>query len=464
VSDSAWPPRLDGSETLLGRLQRGLGSAAREVLDSGAPDARELVRACLEADPRWDTDLDDRADYYAVLAISTGLDVADVAALAADKPRGDGPDQGPSPVLGVLARMAARGNAEAITALRRYFASGRYWERVISWLMPDGWPDGTARGWPECVEGLAPLLCERFPTVEQMGEALKDAWSVRLEDAPWSEWQSAFPLLGSAFKATAEDHKRPSAASDCYANASTSALLALEKPELARRVAKWLAPRTSRDDVRLMLRAAKDRSLAMHAAAVNALAIQQRSEVLPAVLELSDQTGRGITRALLFGALTALPYKATRAPATGWLTGSDRTRRAAAASAMAAHAIDDDVRLITVELSRELDRRLDGDQYVVCSLAEALGRHPAHGPFQELDRAFRAMPYSFGRHYVIEAIAATDPDFPDELAIESLWDCEPAVRATAAQHARRAHPIAAARLQQIRSDPLEDKDVRAAAT
>ena len=213
-----------------------------------------------------------------------------------------------------------------------------------------------------------------------------------------------------------------------------------------------------------MLRAAEDPSRAMHAAAVSALATQQHTEVLPAVLRLSEETGRGITRALLYRAFVALPYTATRATATEWLTEGDRTRRGAAANAMGAHAIDEDVRLIVAELSRELDKGLSGDQYVVCSLAEALGRHPEYGPYAELDRAFSDMPYSFGRGYVVDAIAATDPQFPDNLAIDCLWDCEPAVRATGARHVNREKHIAAAQLQQMRTDPLEDKEPREAAT
>ncbi len=458
---SSWPPHLEGPDSLLGRLQRGLGSAAREVLDGRPGDARELVRLCLEADPRWDTDLDDRADYYAVLAIAVSVDVAVLEALAGEQRRGDGPDPGPSPVLNVLARTAARGNMEAISAIRRYIATGRYWEWVIPWLLPEGRPTRASPGWPEWVDGLAPMLCERFPTAELMSEALKDAWSVTPTDAPWDEWRTAYPLIGAALEATTEGHQCP-AAHDQY-EATTSELLALEKATLARRVASALASRTGDEDVQLMLRASENPSLAMHAAAVSALATQQHTEVLPAVLRLSDETGRGITRALLYRAFVALPYAATRATATQWLTGGDRARRGAAANAMGAHAIDDDVRLVMAELSRELDQGLSGDQYVVCSLAEALGRRPEYGPYPELDRAFGYMPYSFGRGYVVNAIAATDPQFPDKLAIDCLWDCEPAVRTTAAKHVNREKPIAAARLRQMGTDPLEDEEAREAA-
>jgi len=131
---------------------------------------------------------------------------------------------------------------------------------------------------------------------------------------------------------------------------------------------------------------------------------------------------------------------------------------------MARYAIADDIEQITTQLATELQAGTTGDQYVVCSLAEALGRHPARGPYDVLDHAFGEMPYSYGRRYVADAIAATDPRFPDRLAINCLWDCEPDVRATGATHASRDDPLAAARLAELRADPNEDPDVRRAAT
>lgn len=465
TEESSWP-RVASPGTLLGRMQRGLGSAAREVLDldGRAGDVRHLLLSCVEADPRWDRQLDDRADYYAVFSLRAGVDVAELEALAGDLPRGDGPAPGAPLALAVLVRMAARGNAEAGDALRRYVAAGRYWDWAIGWLMPDGWPVGPAAGWPECAHNLAAALCERFPTAELMSEALEAAsWTATPDDAPWAEWQEAYPLIRAALARLAERPERRRSSDDRYREEPTAVLLGLQQLGLRRLVATLLAERTGRSDVELMLRAVEDASLPMHAAAVNALARQQRTEVLPAVVELSDATGRGMTRALLFRAFVALPYTLTRSTAREWLTDGDATHRSAAASAMSEHAIDADVPLIAAELAQELDRGLDGDQYVVCSLAGALARHPEHGPFAELDRAFREMPYSFGRHHVVDAIAATDPNFRDEVAIDSLWDCEPTVRATGAKHARRENPVAAARLEEIRSDAFEDKDTRDAA-
>ena len=93
TGDSSWPPHLEAPDSQLGRLQRGLGSAAREVLEGRARNARDLVRSCLEADPRWDTDLDNRADYYAVLGIAAGVDVDVLEALAATLRAVMGPTQ-----------------------------------------------------------------------------------------------------------------------------------------------------------------------------------------------------------------------------------------------------------------------------------------------------------------------------------------------------------------------------------
>ncbi len=61
-----WPPVYDSPESLRGRLQRGLGSAAREIL-AGDPSAHAaLILECIEIDHRLDQQIDRRDDYLAV--------------------------------------------------------------------------------------------------------------------------------------------------------------------------------------------------------------------------------------------------------------------------------------------------------------------------------------------------------------------------------------------------------------
>lgn len=112
-----------------------------------------------------------------------------------------------------------------------------------------------------------------------------------------------------------------------------------------------------------------------------------------------------------------------------------------AASAIARHAIPEDVPIVRRAIVEQLDADLEGDQYLICSLAEALAHHPELGPFDELRRACEEMPYSYGRHFVVDALAATDPAFPHTTAIDCLWDAEPHVRATAARVADRGDPV-----------------------
>jgi hypothetical protein len=244
---------------------------------------------------------------------------------------------------------------------------------------------------------------------------------------------------------------------------ATEDLLALSGSGNLRDVAQILVKRTTERDVAAMRAVASDPSVPMHAAAVSALATKQDVDVLPAILALTEETRPRAAHALLFRALGALPYEATRGTMLEWLQGNDSSRRRAAASAMAKHTIADDVPVLQALLEAELDAGAKGEQYLACSYAEGLGRHPALGPYPELDRAFIEMPYSYGRRFVVDALVATDPTFPAVRAVDCLWDAEPAVRVTAAKVVDVRNQEAAARLQVLTADHAEEPDVRSAA-
>ena len=59
-----------------GRLQRGLGSGYQWAVGEGRVIAADLVAACVRDDPRCDRQLDDRAGYYARLALELGVQVS----------------------------------------------------------------------------------------------------------------------------------------------------------------------------------------------------------------------------------------------------------------------------------------------------------------------------------------------------------------------------------------------------
>lgn len=168
-------------------------------------------------------------------------------------------------------------------------------------------------------------------------------------------------------------------------------------------------------------------------------------------------------RGALVRAFERRPFEESREVATRWLRDDpDGLRRTAGAGAFAAHAEPADVPFVRAMLTRELDSG-EPDPYVICSLAEALGRQPGNGPYLELLRAYREMLYAFGRRFVVEALAATEPLFASTIAVDGLWDCGSSVRRICVERVDLAVVGARERLTEIAADPVEDSECRAAA-
>ena len=92
----------------------------------------------------------------------------------------------------------------------------------------------------------------------------------------------------------------------------------------------------------------------------------------------------------------------------------------------------------------------------------ARDRFPGHH-FPLLGRRFDAFTYSFGRRFLAEALAATEPSFSRTRAFTSLWDCQADVRLVGVGHVALDVEGAAERLGEMGADPLERSDVRVAA-
>ncbi|MFE4519649.1 hypothetical protein ACFRMQ_36370 [Kitasatospora sp. NPDC056783] len=99
------------------------------------------------------------------------------------------------------------------------------------------------------------------------------------------------------------------------------------------------------------------------------------------------------------------------------------------------------------------------------SLARGLARFgpEAAGAVSLLRRFWLATPHSYERPAYLEALAAIGAAGLAEAYVESLWDCEPAARLLAVEHAPD-RPDALRRIAELRDDPIEDPAVREAAT
>jgi hypothetical protein len=447
------PPPLAGPAEPLGKLQRGLGSGYLWALDADRSIAQALLLHCIFNDPRWDRQLDARVEYYATLALDVGLDVG---ALELWLGRGDDDLETTHDVLAILGRMAIRGHDEARRALRDYVGYGRFWERAVELLIDDYDAMVASVPWPEVVAGLDAVIADRFATDDALAEALA---GVDSRDRPWSLWSVENPRIARALAldhgtgagaAPAKRAWRPRKTQPKPRELSTAALLAIDE----------LATRTSSDDVSRLLAAANDPELPMRRAAILALGHQGRRELLEIAEANTSEVRRGTLQGAIALALEAMPPSQTRALAHDWLTSSDWARRRKAAGILATWAEAEDLEPTRRALARELERGLEGDIYVVCSLAEALGRYAGHGPFEELSRAYEQIPYSYGRRFVVSALAATDPTFAGDVAVDCLWDCEPETRQLAASHVDRRIRLAAQRLAELAADAAQAPSVR----
>jgi hypothetical protein len=469
------PPPLADATDPLGKLQRGLGAGYLWVLDADRAVAHALLMHCVFNDPRWDRQLDDRDDFHATLALDVQLDTGALELWLRDSDEDDADTT--NDVLGTLGRMAVRGHEDARRVLREYVAYGRFWPRAIERLIGDDDALHAGTPWPEVVGGLDAVLVERFATHDALAEALS---GLDPRERPWTMWSvenrriaRAFALeqrgggatataAGGSSKRRAVRGERPQGRRRPR-EMSTAELLQIAEDSRWTQIADELAARTAAADVEQLVAAANDPAVPMCRAAILALGRQGRREVLEIAEQATSHTQRGKLQGAVALALEAMPLSQTRHLAHDWLTSGDWARRRKAAGMLATWAEDEDLQPARRALSDELDLGLDGDVYVIGSLSEALGRCGVHGPFEELHRAYEQMPYSYGRRYIVSALAASDPTFSGDVAVECLWDCEAETRRLGATHVDGRVRLAAQRLDELAADEVQAASVRAAA-
>ena len=146
---------VGGSGSLLGQLELGLGAGFLSALDAPSDEVCSMVLDCVDRDTRLDWDLDERADYYALLLLAADADVAAVeGVIAAHEPTGDDPEDHSTLPLDVLVRMGVRGSRGARDAIGRYLAHGVDVAGVLLQLQGDGERASQIPAWRSALEGL----------------------------------------------------------------------------------------------------------------------------------------------------------------------------------------------------------------------------------------------------------------------------------------------------------------------
>src|SRR5437879_3082576 len=116
--------------SLLGQIQRGRGAGFLAALTADPNDVAPPLLACILDDPRFDRQLERRADYYARLALHVHLSLAPLEDYLQAHTNACAEDYARLP-LPVLARMAWRGSSEAAAILGRYLSYGPEWVKAI---------------------------------------------------------------------------------------------------------------------------------------------------------------------------------------------------------------------------------------------------------------------------------------------------------------------------------------------
>ncbi|MEV4556767.1 hypothetical protein AB0K51_07185 [Kitasatospora sp. NPDC049285] len=386
-------------DTLPGLIQRGRGLGA--VWAEREPAAAAAVAlACVRRDTRWDWQVDDRHGYLAGLLDRSAVPLEPLLEqLAGDQ---EECERG----FRVLELLALRGSVEAREALRDHVRHGPWWQDVLCSLA-DCWP-------PEWWDDLAEDAVRRL-------DGGRPEWP---NSRPWLRWRQA---------------------------------LAPESRTALRRHRHRIGPTDA--ELIAVLRDA-DASRAERGAAVVTLAGRPGvSELIPLVPDLASADGqrplpllgRAVERVGAPALAAAREWAADDRPWLAWL----------GLGVLARHGEREDLPRLLRELERCWgERRWCGPDL----LADGLGRFGAAAGEAEavLGRYWLHTPHSYERPSYLRALVAIRPGAVDALLYESLWDCEPAARLLAVERAPDGTELRR-RLSELRDDPAEQAEVRAAA-
>jgi len=433
---------IDAPDTLRGQLQRGLGRGYLAALQARR-GADELL-TCIAQDPRWDRQIEERAAYYAKLALELEVPVEPIATAMAGREDG-------YLAADVLAEMAARGREDALTALRDGLGQSG-WLTALEALESAEQEHGEVFVRPEDLAAVAAR--------EQ--DELRNAFSN--SDLPWRRWAAKEPRLRALLEESnmaREPGPRPTTREPDTAM-STAELLSIAEPRNGVEVARVLSDRRDAASIAALVRAARADDRDERLAAYRALGSQGNTELLEHVASRLEADPGGpphrAARPAMLRYLERLPAELTLPRARAWV-GQSSGAVIAAEHILARHALPEDRALVERTLTTALDQ---GAIYRACSMVEALATiaDPRSAPL--LVSVFERIPYSWARPGVLRALVAVKTKSATELAHEALWDCEEEARELGVRHVANGRS-ARGRLAEMAVDRFERQPVRTAA-
>lgn len=403
---------IAAASTAKGRLQRGRGQGYLDAISAPSEKARTDLLDCIVNDPRWDSQVEARAGYYAELADRLSLDTAAVAAhlFSSDDDHIHDEDR-TGLALWVLNGLARRGRQDAVAVLRRYVVDGWNWEWALEALADLDFPGAT--------EGLGDELERRFNDDAELIKTLRGA---TLPDL-WLRWSEQNSRIKRALDELAATHQQ----------ASSQA----ERPAVEVLVRTAMA---GSEEARRAALASLGHLRAVEAVEPAELAIRNGSTEL-------RRLGR---RALFRAANPQMVPQARR-----WATENNELADVALhVLAGYGEAVDLQFLRASLESAWEL-----GHMYAACDGVDGLGRLADRESESIIETIYDETSYSYLRRRAARALAALSEAFAVGRAIESLWDCESETRLIGATSANLARDSVRRRFDELIGDPLEEASV-----
>jgi hypothetical protein len=429
-----------------------------------------LLFECITHDPRWDSQIEDRSDFYARLCIATEMSLAALTEYLRITP--DGREGETALAVSTLGRMAELGSGDAINVLREYVTYGPLWDHALGLLasMSD-------KG---VVEGLAEAVCARFETGKQMDDSsYYDIYSSYSSLMPlWKVWSETQPCIAKLMNEVDEirsGYRKHIGTDPDYKALSVEELLDAARPHNRRHIEKVLLSRLRHSDVKLYVQAFDAENVFAWRIAFNCLEAMKRAKsyyerilnrIVGYLEAAKDEAVRGPKISACDAILRQLPPEMTLQVARRWYSSGEWRLQLAGEEVLERHATPEDIdrALATLEAARNDAVPYYSDLYRACGALEILARMSNVGPLPEVEAAFVEMGYSFGRKRAAQAMRANAPEwFAETYAYECLWDCEEETRQLGCEGVSLAVTGARERLRYLAGDPFEVDMVREAA-
>jgi hypothetical protein len=458
---------LEDDDTLKSRLQRGLGSAFLEVVARrDEPGIRDLVIDTVLATEGSGTPFETDT-YYANLFIKADIDPTPLYQAIQGLNRRDQEDADTSRLMTVMVvcNLAVSGVPAAMDVALGYVSRGMWWPSALEILAPGG-SDARALG-------LMNTLLARFPTTRLLVRNRVCCQKVT------ASWRGRDRRIDAALDAHPYFHARKGPPPPpVLGDLSTRDLL--HEARWFEGSSRWeeLGRRTTPEDRRLMIEALnlppvprrtlfEDPRLQgdeagnveivgpIAYAALRGLAAQADAELIPVFRDVASQDPgerNSMTIPVSLEVLTRLAPREALSIARRLRENERWQLTYAAGQAVAGHGEIEDLEWLRQKLRNP---EYPWTDETLARLMPLFERFRGTGPYPELPGLFRRVISSADRWRVCKAIAATDPDFANSLAVECLWDASPAVRSIAIEHVTLASDAATRRLAEIAGDPLE---------